>query len=873
MNDRLGVSTGTTVREYLPNILQGDISILKCRERTYSGSTDPRVSERELKNRELARRAAAEGMVLLKNDGILPISKEIKIAIYGEGVAHLIKGGTGSGDVNEREVVSVQEALAAREIQLTNQDAALAAPERYDREKIAWKEKLQYMVKDAGAGSDMAFLQVLTAHPFCPSDQNLILEKNVRDADAIIYIISRISGEGCDRKAEPGDYDLSKKETEDIASLSEMNPNLIVLLNIGGQMEVSALEENPAVRAILYISQGGIETGNAAAQLLTGEVTPSGKLASTWAVQYSDYPNAGTFSYNSGDTDHEEYVEGIYAGYRYFDSFGIAPLFPFGYGLSYTDFRILPVFLSVSDHNISVGVKVKNTGSRFSGKEVVQIYAACPPGGFDKECKRLVGFQKTHELRPGEEEMISITCPRDMFASFSEDASVWMIEKGDYMLFIGNSSACNEPSYVLHVEETVAFNKKTSILPLRQDLKELKAPSEYLDQVWRHWREIVRAAGIEPVIFSPSPEQEEKIFTSEQHRMAEDLAGKLSDEELISLVVGEISKGQDNLRDGELVTSGLYVPGAAGETTSRLEEKYGIPAVSMADGPAGLRLMRHYDVDRKTGLIYSEGILAALAGGLFSREEPHENADRYYMFATAIPVGTLLAQTWNPKLLTEIGKMIGGEMIEFGITWWLAPGMNIQRNPLCGRNFEYYSEDPLLSGTMAAAITKGVQSLPGIGTTIKHFACNNQEDNRMFSDSIVSERALREIYLRGFEIAVKTAQPMCVMTSYNRINGVPAANSDDLIRKVLREEWDFQGIVMTDWTPTTSGCAISHRCISAGNDLIMPGNRKDIEDIKQALENGTLTRDDLKECAKRLIRILYMTNAYEDQIPYGERFL
>ena len=336
--------------------------------------------------------------------------------------------------------------------------------------------------------------------------------------------------------------------------------------------------------------------------------------------------------------------------------------------------------------------------------------------------------------------------------------------------------------------------------------------------------------------------------------------------------MGEITKGQDNVKDGELVETGIYVPGAAGETTCQLEEKYGIPAISMADGPAGLRLMRFYDVDKATGKIYGESLLAALSGGLFSFNHGHENADRYYMYATAIPIGTLLAQTWDPELLTRIGEMVGGEMKEFCVTWWLAPGMNIHRNPLCGRNFEYFSEDPLISGVMAAAITKGVQSIPGIGTTIKHYACNNQEDNRMFSDSTLSERALREIYLKGFEIAVKTSQPMCLMTSYNKINTVPAANNTDLITNVLRGEWDYQGIVMTDWTPTTAGCASSHGCMIAGNDLIMPGNQKDVDDLRKSLADGSLPREKALECAARLIRLLYMTDGYEDSVPYGGRF-
>lgn len=242
------------------------------------------------------------------------------------------------------------------------------------------------------------------------------------------------------------------------------------------------------------------------------------------------------------------------------------------------------------------------------------------------------------------------------------------------------------------------------------------------------------------------------------------------------------------------------------------------------------------------------------------------------MYATGIPVGTLLAQTWNPELLERVGAMIGGEMQEFGIAWWLAPGMNIHRNPLCGRNFEYFSEDPVVSGVMAAAITRGVQSVPGVGTTIKHFACNNQEDNRMGSDSIVSERALREIYLRGFEIAVKTAQPMCIMTSYNLINGVHTANSRDLNTVVAREEWNFRGIIMTDWTTTTAGGSSPHGCMLAGNDLIMPGNRIDADDLKAAFRSGALPVETARECCARLIGVILRTLGMEDAPAYGAAY-
>ena len=292
----------------------------------------------------------------------------------------------------------------------------------------------------------------------------------------------------------------------------------------------------------------------------------------------------------------------------------------------------------------------------------------------------------------------------------------------------------------------------------------------------------------------------------------------------------------------------------------------------MADGPAGLRVLRSYDVDRMTGKIYGVGLIGSLEGGLFRKDYKNEDVDKYYMYATAIPIGTHLAQTFDLELVRNLGKLVADEMTEFGIAWWLAPGLNIHRNPLCGRNFEYYSEDPLLSGEMAAAITLGVQSVPGVGTTIKHFACNNQEDNRMSSNSIVSERALREIYLRGFEIAIKTAQPMCIMTSYNLINSIHTANSYDLCTIVARNEWGFEGIIMTDWTTTTAGGSKSSACAIAGNDLIMPANQIDIDNIMAALKDGSLPRGIARDCAARLIKVIFQTIGMEDIEAYNKQF-
>ena len=338
---------------------------------------------------------------------------------------------------------------------------------------------------------------------------------------------------------------------------------------------------------------------------------------------------------------------------------------------------------------------------------------------------------------------------------------------------------------------------------------------------------------------------------------AMDFVETLSEEELIDLAAGDPGKAQG----GNLGAAGISVPGSAGETHRCAVDK-GLASIVLADGPAGLRLMKYYHVDN--GQIISMPFEFSLEGGLFYDNTKELPGERYYQYCTAIPVGTLLAQTWDQQLIQKVGAMIGTEMNHFGVTLWLAPGMNIHRNPLCGRNFEYYSEDPYVAGTIAAAMTNGVQSNYGCGTTIKHFACNNQEDNRMGSDSVVSERTLREIYLKGFEIAVKESQPLSIMTSYNLINGVHAANNYDLCTEIARNEWGFRGMIMTDWTTTeVDDSCTAAGCMRAGNDLVMPGCMGDHENLKKELADGTLKRADLKACIARLVSVIWRSNQYE----------
>lgn len=833
--------------------------------RTYSGTRCPARTEREIRHRSVARRAAAEGIVLMKNEGVLPLKPGIKAALFGCGAGRTVKGGTGSGDVNEREVISIYEGLKSAGIQITSQAWIEDYEKIYVRAREEWKEMI---FREAEGRDAMDFFQIYASHPFQMPAGAPVSPADVDTQAVGIYVISRIAGEGADRWNRRGDYELSEQEKTDLKVLTECCEDVIVILNAGGSIDLTEILCFPQVKGLLSIVQPGMEGGHAVADVLTGKVNPSGKLADTWAVHYRDFPNSGNFSHNNGNVDREYYEEGIYVGYRYFDTFGVKPAYAFGHGLSYTTFTISDVVIETDPYAVRVTAAVKNTGGR-AGKEVLQIYVSCPQKKREREYKKLCGFAKTELLKSGASQQITIRIPAKEFASFDEAKGAWVIDDGDYGIWVGAASDRTVLQGALHVEAEVIYERVSHICPLQEELKEI-SPEADRRYAWEEgWKKEIRERGLSVILFAPVPMEKKALPANALDRKAQDLVKQLTCDQLIAMVIGEISKGQENA----LGAAGIMVPGAAGETSGALEELYDVPGISMADGPAGLRLIKHYDVDTEDGTIRTAGLLAALEGGFFAGDTQSEKTVRYYQYCTAIPVGTLLAQTWDTDLIEEVGRMVAEEMEEFGVAWWLAPGMNIHRNPLCGRNFEYYSEDPLLAGVIAAAMTRGVQSGCGVGTTVKHFACNNQEDNRMGVDSILSERALREIYLKGFEIAVKSAQPMAIMTSYNKINGVHAANCRDICTVAAREEWDFQGVIMTDWTTTMpQGGSESWKCAAAGNDLIMPGWQGDISNIKDALQDGRLEKEELEQCAKRMLKIIFQTLGYEKPAPYGAQF-
>lgn len=805
----------------------------------HSGVMTTAVSDREKKNGAFARKAAAEGMVLLKNEGLLPFAASASLALFGGGALHTVKGGIGSGEVNSRTSVSIYQGLKDRHIVITSRDWIADYEQRYESAKNMWKETVLAEAKRVANPFD-----AYAAHPFSLPDGRKITPEDLGGADAVVYVVSRIAGEGRDRRKEEGDYYLSKREREDLLSLNRRGLPIVLLVNTGAPLELTdILEKAEQIRAVLYVSLPGQEGGHAVADVLFGSAAPGGRLTTTWAKHYEDYPFAEQFGYLNGNVETEEYREGIYVGYRYFDSFEIEPLFPFGYGLSYTDFSMKPAAFRNREGSFELEVTVRNVGAVHSGREVVQVYVAPPQSGLAKEYRRLVGFAKTGILRPQEEERLTVSVEQEALSSYDEELHGWVLEAGSYGVWIGKHSRNLTLAAVLTVSERQILERTKADLLNGETVTERIRPVA-ADQREKVWQREAKERKVPDFPF--------KSKKREKKTVCEQPVPQQPVPELIPLLYGNITQGASTLG-----SAGIRVPGSAGETTEALEDTYGIRSLIMADGPAGLRLRQSYQVDRKTDSVYGVGVLGSLENGFLEETVCHEDADTYYQYCTAFPVGTALAQSWDRELMFEFGEAVAMEMREFHVDLWLAPGMNIHRNPLCGRNFEYYSEDPLLSGTMAAAVTGGVQKCGKCGVTIKHFACNNQEDNRMGVDVRICERALREIYLRGFEIAVKQGNPAALMSSYNRINGIYSANNRVLCTVVAREEWGFAGVILSDWNTTVpEDGSVPWKCAATGNDIIMPGSRRDDENIRRAYEDGILSEESIRACAGRIVELV-----------------
>lgn len=798
------------------------------------------MSERELRNAEVCRRAATESMVLLENNGALPLETKT-LALFGSGAVRTVRGGTGSGDpfngglsgggdalVNqsERYHINFMDAAIAEGISVVNEQSLREFAKGYDAAQLA------------GANNPM----ITFAYPeFAPTSEEI--KAASKKSDTAVYVLARNAGEGADRSmtkkvkigdemVELGDYELSDTEKRVLKEVSESFEHTVLVLNIGGVIDMKYIKGLSGIGAVIFCGQPGQEAGRSILDVLYGRVNPSGKTTATWAENYSDYPAHETFAMNDGNVDVERYTEGIFVGYRWFDTFGKKPIYPFGYGKSYTHFDISDALVRQQGEWTEVSVRVTNVGSR-AGKEVVQLYLSEPQVELQKPIKRLVSFKKTKLLDPGESVRVELKFRMRDCASFFEDRAEYALEQGDYLLLFGNSSVALAPAAVLGLGARVVTEKVHNEYPISEDMREIIAPPRAkLDSQGAPRIELDPKSFALVDHSSKYHDQKVETYTSDKEYAAkvdyesvknvlsdgvtlkdvydgkatlEQLVARMSPEELAIFNCGT-GWGVANEDSPIVGGSSATVAGAAGETVNTLFDKYGIPTMVLADGPGGVRVTQEFEATNvETG----------------EKETRHQ-------YCTAWPVGWLLAQSFDPEVLKMVGHGMAEECREIGVTILLGPGMNIHRDPLCGRNFEYYAEDPLVAGVMAAAMTRGLQSVPGVGACVKHYAANNQESNRNAVDTIVSERTLREIYLKGFEIAVRTAQPMSIMTSYNKINGVPTADSFDLCTDIARGEWGFRGLIMTDWNGGSSTPSIS---MHAGNDMIMPGGVDRVRNI------------------------------------------
>lgn len=867
-------------------------------------STSPEISNREKRNMERSRKVASQGMVLLSNNGVLPIKETgKKIALFGNGARRTVKGGTGSGDVNSRFVVNVEQGLEEAGFVITTKSWM----DRYDKAVESASAAYFADLKDAFAKDGRSAFGRLFNDPFMEPAIIPVTEEDIAssDTDTAVFVIARNSGEGKDRRPVEGEYDLFEEEKKAIHLIAEQFEKVIVVLNVGSVIDTKFLRAEERIDALLLMSQAGNIGGYALADVLTGKVTPSGKLTTTWAENYGDYPGAATFSHMNGDIDDEYYTEGIYVGYRYFDTFNVTPAYPFGYGSSYTTFRVETVEITADAKTVTVKVKVTNTGDEYAGKEVVQVYYSAPDGKLEKPYQELAAYAKTGQLAPGAEETLVITYPFERMASYDIEKAAWIMEAGTYYVRVGTGSRETHVAGALVLDGEAVTEKLSNRLPLDCEMKELSAKGvasySYEGETAEKENAVTINIAAADVPCKTAVYKAENISipekkTDQKITMDDVKAGKYTLEELVSQLtvpeMAELCVGTARGGWGEesvIGAASAACPGAAGDTTSLMIEDRNIRNMILPDGPAGLRLSKSFKADAQGNIIpgTSDAPFPGMELVMGERPKPEIPADAvsYYQYCTAIPIATLLAQTWDVKVIEEAGDIVGEEMEEFGAQLWLAPGMNIHRNPLCGRNFEYYSEDPLVAGCCATADTLGVQKHPGVGTTIKHFAFNNQEDNRMHVNSHVGERAIREIYLKCFEVAVKASQPMSIMTSYNLINGTHTANSYDLINAIARDEWGFAGIVMTDWGTTRNdetgtgmpfkyGSSNAAGCIKAGNDLTMPGSQNDVDEIIKsvgAAEGSVeypITLGDLQACAKRMLDIILQSSVYENSVPY-----
>ena len=775
-------------------------------------------------HRELSKEAAKEGMVLLKNEeNLLPFEKGTKLALFGKASFDYVKGGGGSGDVTVDYVTNLYDGLKA----LGDHVSIYEELSDFYRKNV----KKQYEEKTEPG---------MTVEPELPEE----LCKGARAfTDTAVICICRFSGEGWDRKSkfdegreeketddpllkksmklfEDGDFYLSHAEKAMVEQVKKHFDKIAVVLNVGGMVDTGWFVNEDKMASVLMAWQGGMEGGKAAAELLCGMDSPSGKLTDTFAANLEDYPSSCNFHESEAFVD---YTDDIYVGYRYFETIpGAAEKvnYPFGYGLSYTSFAWEIVSAEEKEGLVQIRVKVTNTGKR-EGKEVLQVYVTPPQGKLGKPEKNLAAFEKTRKLQAGESQLLTLEICMDTMASYDDlgkvQKSAYILEAGDYEFYVGNSVRDVEKlSFTYTLAENKIVEQLTPKLVPTSLKKRMIADGSFEELPVSEANDpnasliertpIKETDGVSPCVRAVAGQNmwtqpykkgvRPLIEVAEGKMTIEEFVNQMTDEEVVHLLGGQPNTGVAN-------TFGF----------GNMPE-YGIPNVMTADGPAGLRIQPECGV-----------------------------------CTTAWPCATLLACSWNKEIVYKVGEAGAKEVKENNMGVWLTPAVNIHRSPLCGRNFEYYSEDPFLTGKMAAEMVKGIQS-QHIAATVKHFACNNKETNRKDSDSRVSERAAREIYLKPFEMIVKEAAPWCIMSSYNIINGHRASENRELLEDILRGEWNFQGMVTSDWWTMGE----HYKEVKAGNDVKMAcGVPASLIHAKQA---GVLSREEINICAKRTLQLI-----------------
>ncbi|MDP4153364.1 MAG: glycoside hydrolase family 3 C-terminal domain-containing protein [Bacillota bacterium] len=774
-------------------------------------------------HRELSKNAAKEGMVLLKNNqNVLPLSKGTKVALFGKGSFDYVKGGGGSGDVTVEYILSLYDGMKSCKEHV-----------------CVFKELSDFYRENVKSQYENSAMPGMTVEPAVPEE---LLNMARTFTDTAIISICRFSGEGWDRKSiadtknkdlllseralakksaeifENGDFYLTNAEKAMVNEVKTRFEKVIVVMNVGGMVDTGWFAHDDSIQSVLMAWQGGMEGGLAIAELLCGLDNPSGKLSDTLANRLEDYPSTSNFHKSE---DYVDYADDIYVGYRYFETIPEAAdkvNYPFGFGLSYTNFKWAAVSAAEQNGIIKVQVKVTNTGC-FDGKEVIQIYVGAPQGLLGKPAKSLVAFQKTRLLKTGETQLLNLEFSVDKMASYDDlgkvQKSAYVLEAGNYVFYVGTSVRDVEQLDFVYAVSQNRIVEQLSEKIAPTSLKERMLADGSFEALPLKEANDPDACGLEKLTMEMTASVAPAVRAIERHKKAEFKDGihTLSEVAEGKLTVDEFLAQMTDEEVAHLL-GGQPNTGVANTFGYGNMPEYGIPNVMTADGPAGLRISRQCGVN-----------------------------------TTAWPCATLLACTWNKDIAYAVGEAGAKEVKENNIAVWLTPGVNIHRSPLCGRNFEYYSEDPFLAGNMAVAMVNGIQS-QHIAATVKHFALNNKETNRKNSDSRVSERAAREIYLKAFEIVAKEAKPWCVMSSYNIINGHRASENRELLEDILRGEWGWKGMVTTDWWTRGE----HYKETKAGNDVKMASGYP--ERLLEAKALGLISREEMDICAKRILELI-----------------